>query len=159
MMKLHLLSLCLLLAAPAFPLHADELADSTLSAIERHIQQNPNVTLTQPAQLSQRLKSRKATAATETSDESPTYAGGYRVQVFSSNNTRTGRGEAQSRANAISDQFPDWAAYVTFDAPYWRVKVGDFRSYEDAHAALSTLKAQFPAFAREMRLVRDKIKL
>ncbi len=53
--------------------------------------------------------------------------------------------------------FPELETYVTFTSPFWRLRVGDFRSYEEAGNALIQLKKEFPQMAREMRVVRDKI--
>ena len=44
-----------------------------------------------------------------------------------------------------------------FYVSVWRLRVGDFRSYEEAGNALIQLKKEFPQMAREMRVVRDKI--
>ncbi|MDE6144894.1 MAG: SPOR domain-containing protein [Muribaculaceae bacterium] len=132
----------------------------TLGIIGR-IDSNPSLEVIQPEKLAQRLLPARHMTEITPDDSSSTPAaqtGGYRVQVFSSNNPRTARAEAHGRAATIGAEFPEWATYVSFDAPYWRLKVGDFRSYEDGRAALSLLKKQFPAYAKEMRLVRDRIK-
>lgn len=113
-----------------------------------------NVSVNLPPALAHRLK----TAAIPSTAEPGVSTGGYRIQLFAGNNPRTAKGQAESRAAQVAEQFPEWTGHITFDAPYWRLKVGDFQRYEDATAALSTLKAQFPAFAREMRVVRDRIK-
>ena len=47
--------------------------------------------------------------------------------------------------------------YIIYNSPFFRLRVGDFRSYEEANRALQDLKNAFPQFAREMRVVRDKI--
>ena len=57
----------------------------------------------------------------------------------------------------IQQAFPELETYVTFTSPFWRLRVGDFRSYEEAGNALIQLKKEFPQMAREMRVVRDKI--
>ena len=48
--------------------------------------------------------------------------------------------------------------YVTFTSPFWRLRVGDFRSFEEANLKLIELKNTFPQF-REMRVVKDMIRL
>lgn len=137
---------------------AAEPADS-LGIIGR-LAEHPQISVSHPEKLAARLLPARnvTTSATETGTATPTATGGYRIQVFSGNNPRTARAEAHSRAAAIGAEFPEWATYVTFDSPYWRLKVGDFRSYDDGRAALSLLKKHFPAYAKEMRLVRDRIK-
>lgn len=83
--------------------------------------------------------------------------GGYRIQVFSDSNPRTAKAEAERKASAISSRFPDIKTYVTYQSPYWRLRVGDFTTFEDANDALTELKNALPAYRREMRVVRDRI--
>lgn len=83
--------------------------------------------------------------------------GGYRIQVFSDNNSRTAKSEARARARDISAQFPQYATYVVYNSPYWRLRVGNFRTQEEANAAAHSLKAAFPGYSREIRVVKDTI--
>lgn len=154
----RLLSLLSVICSICATVLAVEPADS-LGIIGR-LADNPRVTVSQPEKLATRLLPARKEGATdpETGAATPSATGGYRIQVFSGNNPRSARAEAHGRAAAIGAEFPEWATYVTFDSPYWRLKVGDFRSYEDGRAALSLLKKHFPAYAKEMRLVRDRIK-
>lgn len=85
--------------------------------------------------------------------------GGYRIQVFSDNNSRTAKSEARARARDISAQFPQYATYVVYNSPYWRLRVGNFRTQEEANAAAHSLKAAFPSYSREIRVVKDTITL
>ena len=84
---------------------------------------------------------------------------GYRVQVFDDNNPRTARSEAESASRRISASFPQLRSYMTFNSPYWRVKVGDFRTRGEAEAALAEIRAAFPYLAPYLRVVRDKINI
>ena len=82
---------------------------------------------------------------------------GYRVQVFSDRNQRTAKSEALSKERDIKEAFPDMATYVTYDAPSWRLKVGDFRTRDEASVRLAELKEMFPGYANEMSIVIDVI--
>lgn len=82
---------------------------------------------------------------------------GYRVQVFDDNNVRTAKAQAQERKHMIESRFPEFAAYVSFNSPYWRVKVGDFRTRSEAEAAMGAIRSAFPAIGSQLRVVRDKI--
>lgn len=82
---------------------------------------------------------------------------GYRVQVFSDNNARTAKNEARSKARNISARFPDQRTYVTYHSPYWRLRVGDFRNQSEANEFAEQIKSAFPAYAKEIRVVRDRI--
>ena len=82
---------------------------------------------------------------------------GYRIQAFSDNNTATAKATAQQRARAIAMKFPQYRSYISYNAPSWRLRIGDFQKQEDAQKALQRVRAAFPAYGREMIIVRDKI--
>lgn len=84
---------------------------------------------------------------------------GYRVQVFSDNNARTAKNEARSKSRNIGARFPQYRTYVMYTSPYWRLRVGDFTSETEAEAAAADLRRAFPAYSREIRVVRDRINL
>lgn len=169
----RILTLLLLAAASIGGVRAQEAADTLAAAltaattIADHINASGVATVSQPAKLNARLApaggnvaDSEASAGESAAAEKPAKAtGGYRIQLYSGNNARTAKNEAANRAALVDSQFPEYATYIKYDAPYWRLKAGDFRSYEDASAALSRLKAAMPAYAREMRVVRDRINL
>lgn len=82
---------------------------------------------------------------------------GFRIQVYSDNNQRTARAEAEKRAGAVRAHFPDYQVYVVFQSPYWRVKVGDFRTRSQAEEAVERMRSVLPAYGKEMRVVKDHI--
>lgn len=82
---------------------------------------------------------------------------GYRVQVFSDSNIKTAKNEARSMAQSISTRLPEFKTYVVYQSPYWRLKVGDFITYAEAEAAADKIKKIFPNYAREIRIVKDRI--
>lgn len=84
---------------------------------------------------------------------------GYRIQVFSDNNIRTAKSNAEYRKRQIESQMPEIRGYLTFDSPYWRVRVGDFRTQAEAASAMRSLKEAFPAFANDLRIVRVSLHL
>lgn len=65
---------------------------------------------------------------------------GYRVQVFAGGNSRSDRQKAQRTGNAIKVNFPDETVYVNFFSPRWICRVGNYRSYEEAHQMLLAVK-------------------
>lgn len=84
---------------------------------------------------------------------------GYRVQVFSDNNPRTAKNEARNRQRTVSGRFPRYRAYVSYSAPYWRTRVGDFRSEGQANSAAAEMRRAFPKFSKEIRVVRDRVSM
>lgn len=84
---------------------------------------------------------------------------GYRIQVYSDNNQRTAKSRAKQIAANINAKFPHMGTYLTYKAPYWRLRVGDYTTHETARSAMSELKARFPSLAGDMRIVRDRVKV
>ncbi len=82
---------------------------------------------------------------------------GYRVQIYADNNVRSAKAEARQRERALGQAFPAYDTYVTYASPYWRLRVGDFRSQYDAEKAAAEIRKAFPRYAREVRVVRDRI--
>ncbi|MCM1077490.1 MAG: SPOR domain-containing protein [Bacteroides sp.] len=82
---------------------------------------------------------------------------GYRVQVFSDNNARTAKSEARAKQRVIASRFPNYQTYVMYTSPYWRLKVGDFKTQKEANAAADELRKAFPSYSKEIRVVRDRV--
>ena len=116
------------------------------------------VKVEQPAELAKRV-SRAEGVIKYDGDKGYAQSSGFRIQVFSDNDYRTAKNNAFYKEGLIRQAFPDLETYVTFTSPFWRLRVGDFRSYEEAGNALMQLKKEFPQMAREMRVVRDKIQI
>ncbi len=82
----------------------------------------------------------------------------YRIQVYSDNNRRTAKANAEYRKRLVEQRVPELQGYVTYDAPYWRVRVGNFQSESEALAAMKMIKSKFPAFASDIRIVKVRVK-
>jgi hypothetical protein len=82
---------------------------------------------------------------------------GYRIQAYSDNNYKTAKAAAQKRARDIAMKFPQYRSYISYKAPAWRLRIGDFKTQREAQAALHRIKSVYPKFAREMVIVRDRI--
>ena len=63
---------------------------------------------------------------------------GFRVQIFfdSGNNSQT---NANNSRTEFLRRYPDVPAYVSFDSPYYKVRVGDFRTRLEAQQFLNTI--------------------
>lgn len=139
------------------------------SVITQSINASGVITVSQPSSLESRLRKdaiekenkelteEASNAAGEVKKQPQVKTGGYRVQVFSDNNPHTAKNEARAKAKEVTLAFPQYRSYVVFTAPYWRLRVGDFRSHEEAEAAATLIKKRFPNFSREVRVVRDRI--
>ena len=65
---------------------------------------------------------------------------GYRVQVFAGGNTRNDRLKAERIGSEIKSLFPGVPVYVHFYSPRWICRMGNYRTYEEAHAVLERVK-------------------
>ena len=66
---------------------------------------------------------------------------GYRVQVFAGGNTRNDRLKAERVGSEIKGLFPDQPVYVHFYSPRWICRIGNYRTYEEAHEVLERVKS------------------
>lgn len=85
---------------------------------------------------------------------------GFRIQVFGDGrNPGTLQARAKARGNAIVAKFPKYRGQVyTFSSsPNWYTRIGNFKTSQEASAALAELKRAFPSFAAEMRVVKSQI--
>jgi len=81
---------------------------------------------------------------------------GFRVQVFfdSGNNSKRA---AQTAREKFMEGYPEVGAYLTFNSPYYRVRVGDFRTKLEAEGFLFQLATAYPnAFTVLDRIRIDK---
>ncbi|MES2726238.1 MAG: SPOR domain-containing protein [Bacteroidota bacterium] len=76
---------------------------------------------------------------------------GYRIQLFS--------GTERNNANAVKTKFlklfPDQTAYLIYNQPYFKIRVGDFRTKIDAEIFYNKIKAEFG----ECIIISDNISL
>ncbi|MGM9746847.1 MAG: SPOR domain-containing protein [Paludibacteraceae bacterium] len=84
---------------------------------------------------------------------------GFRVQLFSSNNARTARDAAFKVEKTIREKLPHMAVYVTYTSPFWRVRVGNCTTHDEAQRLRQYLIEQLPGLATETYIVPDQILL
>ena len=65
---------------------------------------------------------------------------GYRVQAYAGGNSRKDRQQAESVGSQIKSSFPGVPVYVHFYSPRWICRVGNYRTYEEAHQMLLSLR-------------------
>ena len=66
---------------------------------------------------------------------------GYRVLLYSGNNSRQARDEANAMAEYMRSKYPGAEAYVVFEPPIRSCLYGDYRTREEAEAVMYRLKA------------------
>ena len=83
---------------------------------------------------------------------------GYRVQIYSSNQQQTAKAEALELETKIKDQV-DQTVYVQYLPPFWKVRLGDFRTYDEAKEYKKLFVQQYPEMLGDTYIVRDKIQV
>ena len=83
---------------------------------------------------------------------------GYRVQIYSSNRQQTAKAEALELEAKLKEKVSQ-TVYVQYLPPFWKVRLGDFREYEEAKEYKKEFVQQFPDMIGDTYIVRDKIKV
>lgn len=76
---------------------------------------------------------------------------GYRIQLFSGNE----RINANNIKTKFLRLFPEQTAYLSYQQPYFKIRVGDFRSRLEAKLFYNKIKNEFG----ESIIIQDKINL
>lgn len=84
---------------------------------------------------------------------------GFKIQAFSGNDQRTSKNEANRKQSLINNSYPEHETVVLFDSPFWRLRVGNFQTREEAQEVMAELKRTFPSFGKEMYIVVDEVKI
>ena len=84
---------------------------------------------------------------------------GFRIQAYAGNDQRTSMNQAHTRRDAINNAFPEHEAEVLFTSPFWRLRVGNFETRDEAEEAMREIRRRFPAFGREMSVVADDVRI
>jgi hypothetical protein len=66
----------------------------------------------------------------------------YRVRVFN-DNKQTARNESEAVENNIKNMFPNLTVYRSYQSPFFRVTVGDFRTKSEAMKLAEELKGTY----------------
>ena len=79
-------------------------------------------------------------------------AQGYRIQVISTNN----RAKALEVKTKMYQQYPELKAYLMYQAPFFKLKIGNFSDRRDAESYLADIQLIFPT---GVYIVRDVIEI
>ena len=78
---------------------------------------------------------------------------GFRVQLVSLNGTHA-REEMQRIRNQFLQVYPEWPIYEKWEAPNWKLRVGNFTTALDATLFRRQIKGMFP----QAYVVIDEVK-
>jgi hypothetical protein len=76
-----------------------------------------------------------------TTRESRRFVPGFRIQVMNSPD----RSKVQAAKARIYEQFPDWKPYLLYQSPNYKLRVGNFKTQDEAQDALKQLSRFFPS--------------
>lgn len=116
-----------------------------------------NVNVFVPYMLIERMRPENGNQLNGVPQKRTTSNVGYRIQVYSDNNPKTAKRDAQVRERNIKSRFPQLGTYLQFKSPSWKLRVGDFKTKDEATEMLTELKKALPTYAREMMIVVDRI--
>ena len=68
---------------------------------------------------------------------------GFRIRIFIDLD-QSSRTKSEEVMNAFMEHFPGMAIYRTFDSPYYKVSVGDFRTRDEAIRMQNQLNWKYP---------------
>ncbi len=68
---------------------------------------------------------------------------GFRIQLYSGSGTSS-RKEAEDVKSRMMSAFPNQKVYLTYNAPFWRVRAGNYRNKSESMQLFSQLRGIFP---------------
>lgn len=135
---------------------------SSATGICSHLQVTGRVQLLQDGRLTDLIGTQPKSyyaGPTKTNSQGVVTGIGYRIRVFSGNQQNTSKNRAYAIQKEMSELMPDLKTYVVFKTPNWRLLVGNYRTSEEANAMLRELRREFPAYGKEMFVVKEEIEL
>lgn len=122
-------------SAESDSLVATESVVSIVNELQRVVPGDGTVVVNQPANLHTLMGSMAQR------DGKPMQVEGYRILLYSGNNSRAARDEANAMAEYMKKNYPEAQVYVVFESPIRSCQYGDFRTREEAEAVMYRLKA------------------
>lgn len=119
---------------------ASKAQDSTVAIV---VHKDPRLDLLEQKQIEINTAIRKSNART---------AKGYRLLVANTGS----RDEAVAAKSKVYGNFPELKAYLIYQAPNFKLKVGNFRTREEAVQYQKTLSAYFP---KGIQVIADTIEV
>ncbi len=78
---------------------------------------------------------------------------GYRVHLYMDSGIRS-RLNTQKEQAVFEEKYPEQKSYIVYEEPYFKLRVGDFRTRLDARRFLEKIRRDYPA----AYIVVDQIK-
>ena len=111
-----------------------------------------HVQIHQDSLITKLLEEKIAGAESETIEIS-----GFRVQIYSSNSQQTAKAEAFELEKKILEEDLEVEVHVLYTPPFWKVRLGDFRTRDKANLLKAEIIKRFPELQGDTYVVRDQI--
>lgn len=82
---------------------------------------------------------------------------GYRVQIYSSNAQQSAKNGAFAMKQKIEEADLQVEVYVTNNPPFWKVRLGNFRTKADAELMVEEVVRRLPELKGSTYIVPDRI--
>lgn len=133
-------------------------AQSIFEALSVDNDNEGTVTISQPAFIKQLVGTVDPSISIKTDTEyAVPLTRGFRILAFSGN-LSSSKQEAYRRAQLVMQASPNTMCYITYNAPFWKLMVGDFKTREEAQNVLATLQEQIPELRSEFYIVRSQVR-
>ncbi len=77
----------------------------------------------------------------ESTRDSRRFVPGWRIQVINSPD----RGKVFTAKAKMLQEFPDWKPYLLYQSPNYKLRVGNFKTQEEAEEAVKQISREFPS--------------
>lgn len=101
-----------------------------------HAQNKGSLTVDQDSRIEKLMKKQRDVYAANNT------MSGYRVQIFMEIGNEAIR-HAEAMKRSFSEAFPELPVYLSYDQPYYRLRVGDFRNRVEAEKYMRLIKPKF----------------
>lgn len=135
-------------------LHIDTLQSDTLQSDTLHtfiLDAMPNVLVHQDSAITLLLEDKSYNR-----QRGQHQVSGFRVQVYASNTPQVAKNEALDLYETISSQV-NMPVYVISEPPFWKVRLGDFLTREEAIEYKNQLNILFPHLQGSTYVVPDQV--
>ncbi len=129
----------------------DSLADSIVEPLHSIFDVMTNVIIHQDSLVRQLILDRASGREKENVE-----VAGYRVQIYSSNRQQEAKMEAMRLEKEMLTKL-DVPVYVNYAPPFWKVRIGDFATYEEAQEFKNSFIREFPELMGDTYVVRDQV--
>ncbi|HSG67232.1 MAG TPA: SPOR domain-containing protein [Bacteroidales bacterium] len=125
----------------------------SVSGLSAQTAESGRVVIVQDASIDSLLKKHIEMNEALLQDEDNYGINGFRIQIFEESGNRSSTHAREVMAE-FSGKYPDIPVYLTWQAPNFKVRIGDFGTRMEAEGFLQKIKKDYPI----AWVIRDKIK-